>query len=163
LSKHSGQNLPRLRIAEAADAEAIARLINAAFQVERFFLDADRITIEEVRSRLATGKFILATENDALAGCVYVEFRDERAYVGLLAVDPARQRSGLGKRLMSAAEDHCRGEGCHSVDLRIVNLRRELPPFYRKLGYVENGTAPFPEDAHPKLPCHFIVMSKPLR
>jgi N-acetylglutamate synthase-like GNAT family acetyltransferase len=161
LSKHTVLN-PRLRTADASDAEAIARLINAAFQVERFFLEADRIDIEEVRTRLATGQFILAEANDALAGCVYVEPAAERAYLGLLSVDPALQRSGIGRLLVDAAEDHCRAAGCHFMDLRIVNLRTELPPFYRKLGYAENGTAPFPENARPKLPCHFLIMSKRL-
>jgi len=36
-----------------------------------------------------------------------------------------------------------------------------LPPFYRKRGYVENGTTPF-HDAETKIPCHFINMAKPL-
>ena len=31
-----------------------------------------------------------------------------RAYLGLLAVDPAHQQSGLGSVLMDAAEDYCR-------------------------------------------------------
>jgi hypothetical protein len=48
------------------------------------------------------------------------------------------------------------------MDLNVVNLREELPPFYRKRGYAEQGTAPFPGDAPTKLPCHFVRMSKPL-
>jgi hypothetical protein len=47
------------------------------------------------------------------------------------------------------------------MDLRIVNLRADLPPFYRRLGYVETGTEPFAADAKPSQPCHFIKMSKP--
>jgi hypothetical protein len=47
------------------------------------------------------------------------------------------------------------------MDILIVNLREELPPFYRKRGYVENGTTPFP-DVETKIPCHFINMAKPL-
>ena len=43
-----------------------------------------------------------------------------------------------------------------------LNLRHELPPFYQRLGYVETGTAPFPEEIKSKLPCHFLIMSKPL-
>ncbi|HYL76426.1 MAG TPA: GNAT family N-acetyltransferase [Bryobacteraceae bacterium] len=137
-------------------------LINRAFQVERFFLDRDRIASEEVRTRMERGKFILAEEDEALAGCVYIEPLGERAYLGLLSVDPSRQRSGLGRQLMSAAEDHGRAAGCRFMDLLIVNLRVELPEYYRRLGYVENGTAPFPEEAHPKLPCHFVKMWKAL-
>jgi hypothetical protein len=48
------------------------------------------------------------------------------------------------------------------MDIQIVNVRSELPPFYRKLGYIETGTAPFPAEVVTKLRCHFIVMSKPL-
>ena len=151
-----------LRSAEVSDAKAIARLINTAFQVERFFIDSDRITEDEVRHRLRAGRFILAPGENALAGCVYVELRGERAYVGLLSVDPDRQRSGLGEQLMQAAENHCRENGCAFVDLLIVNLREELPRFYRRLGYVESGTEPFPSDQQTKLPCYFVRMTKAL-
>ena len=48
------------------------------------------------------------------------------------------------------------------MDLRIVNLREELPAFYRKLGYTETGTEPFPETEPTRLPCHLICMSKQL-
>jgi GNAT superfamily N-acetyltransferase len=161
LSKHPGRN-PRLRIAEAADAVALTRLINAAFQVERHFLGADRIGLQEVRDRLARGKFILAEEDGQLTGCVYVEPGGERAYLGLLSVEPSLQGAGRGQQLIEAAEDHGRAAGCRFMDLRVVNLRTELPPFYQKLGYVENGAMPFPEGAHTLVPCHLLIMSKPL-
>jgi hypothetical protein len=48
------------------------------------------------------------------------------------------------------------------MDLRIVNVRQELPAFYRRLGYQETGTASFPSEVRTKLPCHFINMSKAL-
>jgi len=161
-SRSSGSRREILRIGQPGDVEGIVRLINKAFQVERFFLDQDRIASDEVRTRMNTGRFILAEEEQSLAGCVYVEPRGERAYLGLLAVDPSRQRSGLGRQLMSAAEDHARVAGCRFMDLLIVNLRLELPEYYRRLGYLEQGTAPFPEEAHPKLPCHFLKMHKAL-
>ncbi len=161
MSKNSGRN-PRLRNAEAVDAEAITRLINAAFQVERFFLGADRIGIEEVRARLARGTFILAEENGAILGCVYIEPGDERAYLGLLAVEPSLQRDGIGKLLMDAAEDHGRAAGCRFMDLRVVNVRTDLPAYYQKRGYVETGAMPFPEEVHTLIPCHLLILSKPL-
>jgi GNAT superfamily N-acetyltransferase len=99
-----------------------------------------------------------------LAGCVYAELRGERGYFGLLAVDPTMQRSGLGSRLMDAAEQYCREAGCQFMDLTVVNLREELPEFYRRRGYAESGsgTEPFPAAARAKMPCHLVRMSKPL-
>jgi len=152
----------RIRTAASPDADAITRLINLAFQVERFFIDDDRIGIQEVQQRLGTGRFLLAEDGDGLAGCAYVELQGERAYLGLLSVDPARQNTGIGKQLVFAAEEHARNAGCRFMDLRIVNLRRELPGFYARLGYIEDGTSPFPEHARPKQPCHFVNMSKAL-
>jgi GNAT superfamily N-acetyltransferase len=148
------------RTAQLEDAEDIARRVNAAFRPERFFIAADRTNPEKVRALMQKGTFLLTEEASILTGCVYVELRDERGYFGLLAVDPALQRSGLGSRLVAAAEEYCRAAG--SMDLTIVNLRLDLPPFYRRLGYVESGTLPFPPDQHPNQPCHLVRMSKAL-
>ena len=86
-----------------------------------------------------------------------------RAYLGLLAVDPAYQQSGLGSVLMNAAEDYCRAQGASFMDIKVVSLREELCGFYRRRGYVKTGTSSFPAEVETKLPCHFIDMSKPLR
>jgi GNAT superfamily N-acetyltransferase len=152
----------QLRTAGHADAPALTGLINQAFQVERFFIDTDRINLQQVEALLGTGEFLVLEDEGGLAGCVYVERRGGRGYFGLLSIDPARQRSGLGRRLIAAAEDRGRGQGCLYMDLQIVNLRAELPAFYRKLGYAETGTAPFPADVPTRAPCHFVRMSKAL-
>jgi GNAT superfamily N-acetyltransferase len=150
------------RTAQLEDAENIARLVNVAFRPERFFIDADRTNPEKVRALMPKGQFLLTEEAGVLTGCVYVELRDERGYFGLLAVDPALQRSGLGSGLVAAAEEYCREAGCNFMDLTIVNLRAELPAFYQRLGYVESGTLPFPPDQHPNQRCHLVRMSKSL-
>jgi predicted N-acetyltransferase YhbS len=164
----------RVRIAQREDAEAITTVINAAFRpAEKFFVEGDRIAVAEVLNFLTSGKFLLAESEDKLLGCVYVEpgyvdsnhsaaESQERAYLGLLSVDPAQQQSGLGSLLMDAAEDHCRGLGSGFMDIKVVNLREELSGFYRKRGYVETGTSAFPAEVETKLPCHFIDMSKRL-
>ena len=49
------------------------------------------------------------------------------------------------------------------MDLQIVDLRKELPPFYQKLGYKEKPGPTFPADIIALAsPCHFIRMSKGL-
>lgn len=152
-----------LRLAIPSDAEAITTVINRAFkQAESFLIDRDRIDLPTIQSLLDKGTFLLAQDGATLAGCVYVELRGDRAYLGLLSVDPQRQKAGLGSKLMTAAEEFCAKAGCRFLDLQIVNVRQELPSFYHHRGYVETGTAPFVPGITPKVPCHFVKMSKPL-
>jgi ribosomal protein S18 acetylase RimI-like enzyme len=165
--EHPSKPSPRnesvsIRIAFGADIPALVRLINAAFLVEQFVFDGDRINTEETRAFMDAGKFLLAEDAAGFAGCVYLEIHQGRGYLGLLAVDPARQGRGLGSKLVAAAEDYFRAGGCSAVDLRVISQRTPLPPFYRRLGYVEIGTAPFSPSLEVKVPGHYIVMSKPL-
>jgi GNAT superfamily N-acetyltransferase len=148
-----------VRVAQPADAEALMLLINEAFVVERFFIDVERVRLEEVHEFLETGAFLVAGDMEA---CVYVETRGERGYFGLLSVNPALQGNGLGRTMVDAAEQYCRERGCRWIDLRVVSVREELPGYYRGLGYVESGSEPF-ESEHPtKVPVHLVKMEKRL-
>lgn len=149
-----------MRTALPSDVEALTLLINSAFNVEKPFFDEDRVNPEKVRAFMKNGRFLLAEDSGGLAGCVYVEVRKDRGYVGLLSVDPAQQGKGLGRKLMDASEDYFRAEGCCGADLRVISPRTPLPPFYRRLGYVETGTAPFSAETQCKVPGHYIIMSK---
>ncbi len=148
-----------IRTAGADDAVAIAALLNEAFAMERDFVDRDRTSVEEISALLRGGTFFVVDGERRLAACMYIEPRGDRAYLGMLAVDPAAQKRGLGREMMAAAESHIASLGCTAIDIRIVNRRTELPPFYRRLGFVDSGTEPF-EDPLLTKPCHFIRMTK---
>ena len=145
---------------DLGDVDALVRFINSAFRVEQPFIEGDRTNPDGVRAYMVRGKFLLAEDCSALAGCVFVELRGDRGYLGLLGVDASRQGTGLGRKLMDAAENFFREAGCISIDLRVISARTPLPAFYRHLGYVETGTAPFAADVPAKVPCHYILMSK---
>jgi len=150
-----------LRVATSQDARALAALISLAYRVEDFFKRGDRTDEADVLTRMQKAAFlVLEDDAGALAGTVYVDVRGDVGYFGMLSIDPARQGQGLGSRLIAAAEAHCRDAGCTTMEIEVVNLRTELPPFYHRFGYTESGTRPFPDPA--KLPCHFIVMTKAL-
>ena len=154
----------KTRIAVPADARAVAALISLAYRVEDFFKIGDRTDEDDVLARMKKSSFLIVEDDaGALAGCVYVDVRGDIGYFGMLSVDPARQGQGLGARLIAAAEDHCRAAGCGVMELEVVNLRTELPPFYCRFGYIESGTRPFFDQEFAKLPCHLIVMTKSLR
>jgi len=159
----SQSDVLRFRTADLADVEALVRLINSAFRVELPYIAGDRIDAAGVLSYMAKGKFFLAEDSSGLAGCVYVELRDDRGYLGLLGVEPRCQGTGLGRKLMDAGENFFRQAGCVAVDLRVISARTPLPAFYRHLGYLETGTAPFAPDVPVKVPCHYILMSKTVR
>jgi N-acetylglutamate synthase-like GNAT family acetyltransferase len=154
----------KTRAATRADAGSLTALINAAFAIERSFINRDRTTEAEVLEHLERGQYLITEHDGALAACVFVEVRGERGYFGLLAVHPDHQRGGLGRTLVELAEDHCRAAGCTAMDMQIVDLRVDLPDYYRALGYAEIGTAPWPSeaDADLKQPASFLRMSKPL-
>jgi GNAT superfamily N-acetyltransferase len=159
----SGTNVAQtisIRSADAADVPRIVALLNAAFAMERDFIDKDRTSAPEIARYRETGTFfVIDAEGGALDACMYLEPRGDRMYLGMLAVRPGQQGRGLGRRMMAEAERRAAEAGCCAIDIRIVNRRTELPPFYRGLGFVDNGTEPLVE---PKLtkPAHFIRMTK---
>lgn len=159
--------IPRMtfqfRRAGDEDVPALSRLINAAFVVEQTVFGGDRVDDLGIRAYMGSGKFLLAEDSGGLVGCVYIEIREDRAYLGLLSVQPARQGAGLGTQLVAAAEKFAQGSGAAVMDLRVISARAaQLLPFYQRLGYQVIRTEPFPSSLVTKLPSHYILMSKPL-
>jgi N-acetylglutamate synthase-like GNAT family acetyltransferase len=151
------------RIANNSDADALTQLINAAFEVERPFIGSDRIDREGTLKYLSAGQFLLLEDSGSLVGCVYLETKSDRMYLGLLSIDPAQQGKGLGRKLMTAAEELAVDEGCIAMDLRTISPRTDIQPFYAHLGYVVTGTSPIPADIPMAVPAHFVHMSKSLQ
>ncbi len=151
----------RLRTATPDDAGTLAALINRAYRVEDFFKHGDRTDTDDVRARMGRGAFlVLEDEAGTVAGGVYVQIDGERGYFGMLSIDPARQKQGLGAQLVAAAEARCLAAACRVIEIEVVSLRTELPPYYRRFGYEEAGTRPFTDPS--KIPCHFILMARTL-
>lgn len=151
-----------VRTAGADDAPELTRLINTAFAVERFFKRGDRTTVGEIRDLSGRGEFLLLEAHGTALGCVYWTRHGDDGYFGMLSIDPAQQGRGFGRLLIDAAESRARSAGFRRMTIHIVNLREELPPFYRRIGYVETSTLPFPAPEEATRPCHFIVMTKAL-
>jgi ribosomal protein S18 acetylase RimI-like enzyme len=153
-----------IRLATPADRPRLVALINSAFAIETF-LEGTRTDDERLAVMMQKGEILLAEDSSAqILACIYAEINSNRGYLGQLAVDPTHQRSGLGKQMLRASEDHFRARGCEAIDITVLSLRPELLPIYRRLGFVETGTEEFhmPRSLKDDQECHCIKMSKPL-
>jgi GNAT superfamily N-acetyltransferase len=153
------------RLASEADLESIICLINRAFAHGNAYLLKERITSAQVRAYLLKGHFLLVEQEGQIVGLRYVEFLgNERAYVGLLSVDPDKQRLGVGRRLHEVSEQFCRGNGCKVIEGLVIDLNKTVLERNKKLGYEVVGAVSseyFPEYADQvNGPWHFIKIEK---
>jgi N-acetylglutamate synthase-like GNAT family acetyltransferase len=152
-----------VRTATASDADAIAALVNRAYEVEAFFVAGDRTNAADVRRLMTEGRFLVIEPDTSgdIVGCVFTSIEGDRGYFGMLAVAPDAQRRGLGRAMIEACEAAARAAGGRVMTIKVVNLRTDLLQRYQRLGYHVTTTDPYVH--RPVLqPCHFVNMEKAL-
>ncbi len=147
-----------IRLATSTDLPALKVLVESAYRGdsarggwthEADLLDDERITAEDLAAILDDpAQHVLIALDSTGAACGTVTATNKgtgMAYMGMLAVDPARQAGGLGRRLMAAAEDAARGFGARAMEMTVISRRAELIAYYERRGYARTGeTRPFP-------------------
>jgi ribosomal protein S18 acetylase RimI-like enzyme len=94
-------------------------------------------TLDEVRKKLERDPdlFLVAEEDGAVVGAVMGGWDGRRGWVYHLAVDPARQRNGIGRQLMAELERRLRAKGALKINLQVYRDNVAAQEFYQKLGY----------------------------
>jgi N-acetylglutamate synthase-like GNAT family acetyltransferase len=170
-----------IRVASAADIPALHALVEGAYRGdsarrgwshEADLLGGQRTDAQALGEIIAdpAQHILVAEEDGAIAGCVQIaRAADDVAYLGMLAVDPARQAGGLGRRLISAAEAMAaEAFGARRIEMTVIRQRTELIAYYLRRGYSETGEQrPFPlHDPRFGLPTTldlaFVVLGKSL-
>jgi len=151
-----------IRLATAAEADEIARIINAAFEIEREFRQGERTSPAEIRKLMNRETFLVVEQMGRLIGVVEVRIEGTIGYFGMLAVDPSARRAGVGRALVEAAENHCRGAGCTIMTLSTGEDRTELIPYYEKMGYRVTAIEPSTSAAFKRV-IRIVKMKKPLK
>jgi ribosomal protein S18 acetylase RimI-like enzyme len=133
----------RFRIASPEDAPRLIPMINRAFAVEEF-MGGTRTDARRLANAMAKGQILMAEDAEGrLVGSLFMEFRAECGYLGMLAVEPTLQRMGIARRLTAEAEKRFRAGGLGRTEIVVLNMRPELLPVYRSWGFVEVGTIDF--------------------
>lgn len=148
-----------IRAAQTDDIPALHALIESAYRGdaaragwthEADLLGGQRIDLEGLADILADPDqyLLIATRADGTAaGCVEVTDKTPGlAYLGMLSVTPHGQAQGLGKRLISAAEQFARDQlGAARMEMTVIRQRSELISYYIRRGYQPTGEErPFP-------------------
>jgi ribosomal protein S18 acetylase RimI-like enzyme len=144
------------------DLDALAALMNAAYggtgEVTGWthvkdFLVGDRTSKSALRAELEANpqaEFLLVRDSGTrkLRGSVWLEPRSAAVwYLGSLTVAPREQNSGLGRRILEAAERRLVHYGASKVVIDVLNVRGSLIAWYERRGYTLTGEAhAFPYD-----------------
>jgi ribosomal protein S18 acetylase RimI-like enzyme len=128
----------KLRPATDRDAEAVAELVDAAYEhyVERIGRKPMPMTLhygDEIRDKDVT----VAEEGDELAGVLVLDRTDEGFAVFNVAVHPTWQGAGVGRMLLEFAESEARRAGFDSIYLFTHEKMTENQELYARIGYVE--------------------------
>ncbi|MCS7295583.1 MAG: GNAT family N-acetyltransferase [Chloroflexota bacterium] len=153
-----------LRFARPSDAEAIAAVVNQAYEVEAPFVGGPRTSPAAVQALAENGDFIVAEHDGRIVGTVFVELDEEPGIgrFGMLAVVPDEQARGLGRELVEAAEARLIRLGCGEARIRVLDQRDELLEWYRRLGYEPYAEEPYPFPERMRVPVRFVLMRKQL-
>jgi ribosomal protein S18 acetylase RimI-like enzyme len=79
--------------------------------------------------------FLIGKIKDHIIAVVMGAFDGRRGYVHHLAVDPAYQKKGNGKKIMNTLNEIFRQKGVHKIHLFIESRNKEVVDFYRNLGW----------------------------
>jgi GNAT superfamily N-acetyltransferase len=158
-----------LGVAAQEQVAELVRLINDAYaagEVGLWIDNTPRTDEAEIAASVRAGEMLVATVGGRTLGCVRVRALDEKtAEIGLVSADPKAWGSGVGRALVSAAEDLMRSRGAETMRLELLVPRdwvhptkQRLQDWYTRLGYAVFGSLPF-EEAVPQaapLPHHAL-------
>ncbi|MGB3007170.1 MAG: GNAT family N-acetyltransferase [Chitinophagaceae bacterium] len=167
-----------IEIADEADIMSIVKLLNSAYRGERskkgwtteaHIIAGDRRTDAADLKQLMQqpgSVFLKYTSESEITGCVNLQYHNRKIYLGMLSVSPNLQGGGLGKQLLSAAEEYTRYVECYIIYMSVISVRSELIDWYKRHGYLETGERkPFIEDeltGKHLQPLEFIILQKEL-
>jgi ribosomal protein S18 acetylase RimI-like enzyme len=79
--------------------------------------------------------FLVGESDGRVVATVMAGFDGHRGWVHLVAVSPDCQGQGIGRAIMTEAEESLRRIGCTKINLQVRCSNQGVVSFYEKLGY----------------------------
>ena len=166
----------KISVASLPDIPQLLKLINSAYRGEDAkkgwtheaeLIDGDIRTDETSLKQVirTPGAVILKYEQEGqTVGCVYLQKKGDRLYLGMLSVSPEIQAQGIGKKLLKAADEHAKKNNCSVIEMTVISVRHELIAWYERNGYHKTSKRePFPNDGrfgNPRQDLEFVYLEK---
>lgn len=160
------------------DVPELNKLVNSAYRgetsklgwtTEASLLDGLRIDEQTLNGYFDDPNVIILKnldERGQITGCVYLEQKGPKLYVGMFSVSPTLQNRGIGRDLLLAAETYAKQLNCDTLTMTVISSRYELISWYERRGYQATGEIqPFHEGTRFGVPIQhieLIVMEKNL-
>lgn len=161
-----------------SDAVAIAELVNRAYRPEAgaagwthesALIEGERTSAQQVQALFGPHALLLAMKHGTeLKACVHIECDGSDCWIGMLATCPSAQNTGMGKRMLQAAEAAAQHRFApQRLLMTVLTSRPELLGFYQRRGYVLTGeTMAYPMGAGVGVPrspdLQLLVLAKPV-
>jgi ribosomal protein S18 acetylase RimI-like enzyme len=129
-----------IRMAEADDRQAVEALVRDAYSVYVPRIGREPGPMAADYQALISRRAVWVGDADGtVVGVLVLEGQDDALLLENVAVAPAHQRRGVGRRLIAFAEERARSLGLSAIRLYTNERMTENIRLYSRLGYVETG------------------------
>ena len=131
---------PLVRVATAADVSVIGQIVEQAYRhyIPRIGKPPGPMS-DDYALRVSEGVVWVIEERSTIAGIIVLLPRVDHLLLDNIAVAPARQGSGLGRRLLAFAEAEAVRSGYREIRLYTHQTMTENQRLYAAIGYEETG------------------------
>ena len=146
-------------VCQKDDIQVVVEIINQVYRSEKkskswtteaHLLGGKRVENESFEKLLKeeNSKIYLAKFQDKIIGNIQAKLKNDDIYIGLFAVQPDFQSSGIGKKLLEYAENNSSNiyNKANKFKMLVISIRTDLIEFYKRRGYkVTNSFLEFPK------------------
>ena len=139
------------RHADITDSTQIAMLVNSAYRgessragwtTEAALLDGVRTQTDDISALIKTPNslILLGLVGGEIIASMHLQRVSDAAFLGMFAVKPTGQATGVGKAMMTQAESVVQQQWhAKKILMDVISVRHELIAFYERRGYVCTG------------------------
>jgi ribosomal protein S18 acetylase RimI-like enzyme len=131
---------PQIRAATAADVPAIADIVDQAY---RHYIPSigkpPGPMLDDYAARVSEGVVWVVEEGAVITAIIVLKPEPDYPLLDNIAVSPARQGLGLGRRLLAFAEAEALRRGYREIRLYTHQTMVENQRLYASMGYEETG------------------------